>query len=326
VLELSSLRRWQRLGNLARAALGSRDLLRLFRSAFNREGAVLQVENTNYCNYRCTYCATHSDSSTMTLPRGHMTLETFSRLLEEHPRATLVIIQGDGEPLLDPTLFNKIRLARESGRVTQVISNGSMLSKPEVISRLLDDGPDVLLFSIDVASVEQVMEKRRGMKYAEVFDGVRALSQARRKHPRAMVLGLLSIVYGPFNDDADAALRSFNELDIDVLFYKQLNGAYAGRIAGYKAPEIDGVPASTRRALNYWVSHQRLKPVAPCAYLKHGFSYFLWDGTETPCCVLNHPQYSGKDFKRDRLLDRWLERKLPSECEKCSFFAGYPEP
>jgi MoaA/NifB/PqqE/SkfB family radical SAM enzyme len=294
-------------------------LRQLARVALDPDGAVLQVENTNYCNFRCRYCATHSHDSNVTVARGHMSAADFAGLVARHPRALLVIIQGDGEPLMDPTLFDKIAAARAAGRVTQVISNGSLLT-PAMIDRLAAEGPDLMLFSVDAAAPETVMRERRGMRYHDVRAAIRTLARARK---RPMVLGLLSVVYGPFDADVERALLSFNDLGIDVLFYKQLNGAYAGRIRGYQAPRIDPIPRRTLRALNYVVSHQRIAAAPPCPALRWGFPYFLWDGTETACCVLNHPQYATAEFSRQRLLARWRARDLPIECHDCSFFAGY---
>src|SRR5207245_4447952 len=134
--------RLAKLGHIAYTAVRAAGVARLARLALDREGAVLQVENTSYCNFRCRYCATHSEDSTLTLPRGHMSAEKFAELVGRHPRAALVIIQGDGEPLMDPTLFEKIAVARAAGRVTQVISNGSLLTPP-MIDRLALHGPDL---------------------------------------------------------------------------------------------------------------------------------------------------------------------------------------
>src|SRR2546423_376624 len=86
------------------AAASAESVARRARLALARGGAVLQVETTSYCNFRCRYCATHSEDSTLTLARGHMSVEKFGELVARHPRAALVIIQGDGEPLMDPTL------------------------------------------------------------------------------------------------------------------------------------------------------------------------------------------------------------------------------
>ena len=51
--------------------------------AHGLEGTLVQIENTNHCNFRCGYCPTHSPSSTLTVKRGHMSLATFENLERE---------------------------------------------------------------------------------------------------------------------------------------------------------------------------------------------------------------------------------------------------
>ena len=282
---------------------------------------MLQVENTNHCNHRCTYCLTHSEGSSLEAPQGHMAMDRFRAILDRHPEAGLLVLQGDGEPLLDPTLFDKLALARARGLAVQVITNGSLLD-PAMAERLARDGPDLLLVSVDAVSPERNMSLRRGMRYPQVMDGVRAVVQARARTRRFMAIGLLSIVHGPFDAEAESALLSFNGLGIDILFYKQLNPAYEGRIRGYRTAQAGVVPAATRKALRYPVHHQRLATVRPCAYLRYGFPYYLWDGRRTPCCVLNDPSYCGPEFTREALLARLERGDAPAECERCSFYAG----
>jgi len=71
------------------------------------------------------------------------------------------------------------------------------------------------------------------------------------------------------------------------------------------------------------LSHQRVARVAPCAQVRFDWPYYLWQGKRTPCCVLNDERYTTEDFSRPVMLERFASRRLPSECEQCSFFGGY---
>ena len=313
-------RKLARAGLALGRAASSRQVLSALASP---DGALLQVENTNYCNYHCDYCPTHSRQSTIAKPlRGHMSMKQFRRVLDDNARATVVVIQGQGEPLMDPTLFEKIAMVRERGRLSQVISNGSLLDEAK-IARLAADGPDIILFSVDCLSATHSQAARKGMRYLEVLGGIRALTAARRGKQRRLVVGLLSIVHGSYDAEVEDALLRFNTLGIDVLLYKPLNRSFEGRIKGYRGSAIEPVPARVRRQLNYLISHQRLATIAPCAQLKYSLPYYLWDGTKTACCVLNDRSYATPEYAPQALLQRYEERRSPPECERCSFFAGY---
>jgi hypothetical protein len=313
------LARLARMGWTAARAAGPKQLARL---ALGAQGAVVQIENTNHCNFHCAYCPTHAPGAAGEVTRGHMTQETFARILDENPRALLAVIQGQGEPLMDPGVFAKIAAARARRLVTQVISNGSLLG-PAMIERLRREGPDVFLVSLDARSPEENEQERAGMRFSRVLEGLRALIAARARAARPMAVGILSIVPGPFGAETERALRRYDALGVDVLFYKQLNGAYAERIRGYRAPPIDGVPLRVRASLSFPLSHQRIAAVRPCPQLAHDFPYYLWDGRRTACCVLNAPHHAAPEYARERLLARYAERRMPAACEACSYFAGY---
>ncbi len=315
-----------RYGKLARASLSlgrAASLRHVLEALASAKGALVQVENTSYCNYHCDYCPTHSKQSTIAKPsRGHMSMAQFRVILDENPRAAVVVIQGQGEPLMDPSLFEKIAMVRERGLLSQVISNGSLLDSAKV-TRLAADGPDIILFSVDCLSAGNSQASRNGMRYLEVLHGIRALTAARRGKRRGVV-GLLSIVHGSYDAEVEDALLRFNTLGIDVLLYKPLNRSFEGRIKGYRGSAVQPVPGRVRRQLNYLLSHQRLATIAPCAQLKYAFPYYLWDGTKTACCVLNDRSYATSEYEPKALLERYQKRLSPPECERCSFFAGYP--
>lgn len=288
--------------------------------AHRGRGALVQVENTSFCNFRCSYCVTHSPRSLVPLRRGHMTLTTYRTILDAHPEARILVIQGDGEPLLDPTLFEKLAIARERGLFTQIVSNGSLL-RPEMIERLVRGGPDLLLFSIDAVSATANEQNRAGLDYAKVTAAITELCARRRRLPR--IVGLLSVVHGAFTDETAAALRDFDRLGVDIVFYKQLNRAFEGRIAGYHGGPAEGVPEALRAELSYPLTHQRLSPITPCPQLRFQLPYYLWDGQRTACCILNSERYAAPEYQHAVLVERYRQRAMPSECESCSYFAGY---
>jgi hypothetical protein len=154
-----------------------------------------------------------------------------------------------------------------------------------------------------------------------VTTAIAKLCAVRDARPR--VVGLLSVVHGAFTDETADALRDFDRLGIDVLFYKQLNRAFEGRIDGYLGGRAEAVPASVRRSLTYPISHQRISTLAPCPQLRFRLPYYLWDGSQTACCILNSARYAVPEFQHDALIARYRARSMPAECETCSYFAGY---
>jgi MoaA/NifB/PqqE/SkfB family radical SAM enzyme len=164
------LERWQKLAKAA-PRLGGKALLKQLRRAWRGyEGAMVQVENTSQCNFRCVYCVTHSPDAKVHPPRRHMAVETFRSIAENHRDALLMIIQGQGEPLMDPTLFEKLSIARASGLLTQILTNGSLIDEDRA-ERLAKEGPDLVLVSLDLASPESMARHRLGMNYERVADG-----------------------------------------------------------------------------------------------------------------------------------------------------------
>lgn len=244
-------------------------------------------------------------------------------ILDENPRARLILLQGDGEPLLDPGFFAKIALARSRGLATQSISNGSMLND-RMIHQLVTSGPDVMLFSVDGMSPEDNDRIRRGMHCRQVMSSIRELVDARDRAHSPLVVGLLSILPAPLTVEAEAALRSFSSLGIDVLLHKPLNRAYEGRIRDYHGASPAVLSTKLRRQLSFPVSHQRLGTTRPCPQLAYRSPYYLWDGTRTACCILSERRYATSEYSHDALLERFRSHSLPADCERCSFFSGYP--
>jgi MoaA/NifB/PqqE/SkfB family radical SAM enzyme len=293
-------------------------------TAAGRRGSVIQIENTNRCNFHCVYCPTHSAGSTLNVTKGTMDFAAFEAILDANPRARMVHLQGQGEPMVDPGIWEKLEACSRRGLYTQIISNGSLLGG-ETGRRLVDSPLDSLMVSIDVAPGEVVEQTRLGMKYDRVVENLRQIVAYRNERRAPLVVGIISVFYGADEARLEAALREFDALGIDFLEYKELNGSFENRIRDYASREIVHPIARLRRSVGYVIHHQR-GPIRdkPCLWLKNDFRYYLVDGRRTACCILNDGQYADAPaWTSDSLMERWRARDLPVECTRCSYFGGY---
>jgi MoaA/NifB/PqqE/SkfB family radical SAM enzyme len=119
------------------------------------------------CNDRCVFCHTEA--------YRHAGDTATDALIDKVRRASLegfdMVVFSGGEPTMRKDLFRLSRAARESGVALGFITNGRVLSYPDVIERLLDDGLAYAQVSLHgVASVHdrQVRSKAFEQTFAAV--------------------------------------------------------------------------------------------------------------------------------------------------------------
>ncbi|MGB8983981.1 MAG: radical SAM/SPASM domain-containing protein [Anaerolineales bacterium] len=110
-----------------------------------RPFSVAQIEVTSRCGTGCVFCP--HDALSEKWIQGDMTLETYrERIVPRLDLFELVYLQGWGEPMLHPGLWEMIRLARAQGCRTGFTTNGSWLQAEQNI-RILDSGVNLISVS-----------------------------------------------------------------------------------------------------------------------------------------------------------------------------------
>jgi radical SAM protein with 4Fe4S-binding SPASM domain len=115
----------------------------------------MDIEPTTGCNFRCTMCQVSSPN----FESKNMDLETFKKIILQNKQLIKIKLQGMGEPLVNKYIYEMISFAKNHGVATEIICNGSMLSKKN-IDYLLNNKLAKLTISIDGATKE-VFEKIR---------------------------------------------------------------------------------------------------------------------------------------------------------------------
>lgn len=133
------------------------------------------------CNMRCRFCfAPFQDVVADVLPQGHLPRDESMRLVGELATRFQKVSFAGGEPTLCPWLPDLIRVAKERGATTMLVTNGSRLPAAlQSVSGMLD----WVALSIDSASQDTLVSLGRAIqgrtpisthRYCELTDEARA--------------------------------------------------------------------------------------------------------------------------------------------------------
>jgi radical SAM protein with 4Fe4S-binding SPASM domain len=138
----------------------------------------LQIEVTAACNLRCRMCLV-GHRAPISRSRGAFGFDRFVELLDANPQLTRVTLQGLGEPLLAPRLFDMIDAAAARGIDMGFNTNGMLLT-PARSRRLVDAGLAWLHVSLDGATAATFEAIRKGGDFRRVVTHIDALAAAKR--------------------------------------------------------------------------------------------------------------------------------------------------
>ncbi len=178
------------------------------------------VEPSNRCNLRCPLCAT---AHAMKRPKGEMALDTFRELLGQITwKVKMLNFDFAGEPLLNPDIFQMVRLAWERKIPSGFDTNAMLLER--CVEEVLASELRFLRVSLDGTSQASLEQFRVGARLERILEGVRLLCEGKRRlgqcHPE---VSLQLIVMRQNEDEVEDYLRLARELGVDWVVLKSLN-------------------------------------------------------------------------------------------------------
>jgi MoaA/NifB/PqqE/SkfB family radical SAM enzyme len=131
---------------------------------------------------------------TLTRKRGFMEFGLFEKIMNELAgarRKPVVHLHGFGEPLLDPLLPERIRLAKARGiEHTYIVTNGSLLF-PETSRKIIDAGLDRMKISFYGTDEESYNATMRGLDFKvalqNIKDFMRIRKELKKKTPKLIL-------------------------------------------------------------------------------------------------------------------------------------------
>ena len=278
------------------------------------------LEVTNRCNARCVMCPHEK----MQRPRGHMPWEVFQRIVEEcasfEGRGLSLFLHKDGEPLMDPQLFERIAYARQRlPRSRLHFNTNAALLDAAKAEALLQSPLDSVVFSVDGASTETYEAIRVGLSYAQVTANIQAFFRLKRERGSRLHV-TLQMVVNPSNRHEVARYREeWGGLADRVVFKPMHNFLVQGTSvhgAGLNARQVSRCKMPFKEMFIYWNGD-----VALCCW---DYDHLAPAGT-----VMTQPLlaiYNGPRFEAVRRGMRQMDCRRLHPCAVCSQIYGQDNP
>jgi hypothetical protein len=168
---------------------------------------VILIENTNCCNAQCVMCP----RETLTRKRGYMEFGLFEKIMKELSKANrkpVVHLHGFGEPLLDESLPERIRLAKSCGiKHTYIVTNASLLF-PEAARKIIHAGLDAMKISFYGTDEETYRATMRGLDFRAALNNIREFVRIRKELKKTTPRLILQYLSQESNGGKTAEFRS----------------------------------------------------------------------------------------------------------------------
>ncbi len=330
---------YKRVGLRGLCRLGVYTLQRRRANRLHHPPLYAQIETTRGCNLQCQVCGL----SHYRVKAGHMSLENFERVLNQLSGVQEVMLQGLGEPLLNPDFVEIVRAAKTRGLRTDTSTNGTLLTT-EISAGLIEAGLDLMSVSIDGTTPETYERIRRGARFDPVIKNVQRMAELKQKrgvnHPKLNIGYILTNHnYHQLPDLVNLAA----DIGVEEINVWPLQGVETYADIGDLSLEGQNM-AAVKRSLTEarrFASNNGIALTLPalervynaplCEWPWRG-TYVTWDGYVTPCCIMCYPEiYNlGNLFEEDvqgiwngtayqQLRAQLRSDNPPSFCKGCPY-------
>lgn len=250
------------------------------RSKMKLKNPEIRIEPTNLCNYSCIMCPRDKH----TRKQGVMSMEMYQSIIDESLQYGVkqITLTNFGEPFIDPTLEEKIKIATDVGLKTYVITNASLWDKPSKldpeltkIESAVKAGLKEIRISFYGFNKEEYGRIMVGGNFDRVVSNLKLLRKVKDKYPSVEV----SVFVLQFEKDINE--NSFpQELKDVVDYYEVWKPHNFGNGRDYR--EISGGKQS-------------------CGRPQNGPLQINWDGTVVPCCY---------DYNQEMVLGKFGDQTI----------------
>lgn len=257
-------------------------------------------EPTTHCNLRCPQCP--SGLRSFTRPTGLASVEIYSSVIDElAPHLIYLLLYFQGEPYLNPQLFDMIAYAHERRIFTATSTNGHFLSEKNAV-QTVKSGLSEIIISVD-GTTQDVYEKyRKGGTLERVWQGIKTLISVRNKHSVSTPYIIIQfIVFKPNQHQVERIKAIGKELGVDQVLIKTAQ-IYDYQHGHELIPTISKYSRYKKIDAQTYIIKNRLEN--QCWRLWQG-AEITWDGKVLPCCFDKDAKHEMGQLSNQSFKEIW---------------------
>jgi hypothetical protein len=238
----------------------------------------VRYEVTDHCNAECIMCP--RDLHKFGRPHGIMEMEAYKRSIDEVVElgCKQVVLTSFGEPLIDKTLEQKIKYAKDHGLRTYMITNASLLDHKRA-SGLISAGLDELRVSFYGMQKETYEKVMVGLNFdvtmSNLLNFLKLRDEMGSKLPRLEISWL-----------------TLPENEVDAEYFKEFWEPKADAIEMWK-------PHNFGDGRDYRQRYDDAAMKNTCGRPENGPLQIQWNGEVIPCCYdYNNKVILGNAFEQ----------------------------
>lgn len=183
----------------------------------NDELLIKYIETTSKCNYSCPICVSRTRNC-------HLNMEEFYKIIDNNLDVfykKAIWMDFNGEPLVDPYFFDRVKYMHSKGINTRISTNGALLNEENRI-KIAESGISYVVVSIGTLDTTVYKQIRGIDNLSNVLNNLIELKKCIDKMHSKTELQAVMIDTGE-NLDREKFIKYFHNLGINVAFHNFTN-------------------------------------------------------------------------------------------------------
>lgn len=236
----------------------------------------IDVELTNFCNFRCCFCPTGTKA--MKRMKGFMSDEVVDALVENVKKYNIAGVRFIrwGEPTMHPKYIEIMEKVRKAGALIHINTNGSLIDEKQ-IKKMLDIHLDSIKFSFQGADEGTYNEMREGGDYLKLLNTIRSFHKIRgdKEYPYIQISTTLT-------GESAEQIKNFK---VDIADYCDYYNVGYTKLNHLNVEEMN-ISDKEKCKIRHLQEQEKIKreyrTVCPEAFNKLSIN---WNGDVTLCCA-----------------------------------------
>lgn len=165
------------------------------------------IEVSSFCNAKCFFCPNVKMQRTKNSMNMDIFMTLIKRIKEEKINPRYFNMTGTGEPLLDKTIFEKIKIIKNEFPKTYIfMPTNFALANKEIIKNLLESGLDKITISLNADNEKDYKEIMK-IDYKKTLSNIDLLLEMKSK-AKSKLHVMVTVAANPINKKS---INSFNK-------------------------------------------------------------------------------------------------------------------